>query len=149
VLHGGIGPARLILLVATLVSAYWPLNTLLRHERVYRRGRQSATPVFEFLDRPAEVGQVMGAEFLPGLSRALEFRAVSLREPGTGRLLLNDLGLKIRAGQRVALVGPDDAEKHAIVYLLLRFLDATTGDILIDDKSIRWLTLESLRAQVG
>jgi len=149
VLYGGIGPGRLALLVVTLVCAYWPLQAILAARRVVRRGRDSAVPLFQFLDRPGETGQVVGAEFLAGVEHGIEFRSVNLREPGTGRLLLDDLSFRIRAGQRVAFVGSDDGEKHAIVYMLLRYLDATTGDILIDDKSLRGLTLESLRAQIG
>jgi len=149
VLSGRLGAARLILLVTILAAAYWPLANILAARKVMRRGRSAAIPIFEFLDRPGEIGQVVGAEFLPGITRLIEFRGINLREPGSGRLLLNDLTFKIKAGQRVALVGPDNNEKHAIVYLLMRFLDATTGDILIDDKSLRWLTLESVRAQVG
>ncbi|MFL5331009.1 MAG: ABC transporter ATP-binding protein [Gemmataceae bacterium] len=149
VLQGTAGAGRLTLLVATLATAYWPLARILEERRVIRRGRDSAVRVFEFLDRPAEIGQVMGAEFLAGISRDIQFRSVSLREPGTGRLLLNDLDLTIEAGQRVAIVGSDDTEKHALVYLLVRFLDATTGEVRIDGKSLRALTLESLRAQIG
>lgn len=149
VLHGGIGPGRLALLVVALVCCYWPLHAILDGRRIVRRGRESALPLFQFLDRPGETGQVVGAEFLANIERGIEFRSVNLREPGTGRLLLNDLSFRVRAGQRVAFVGTVDAEKHAIVYLLLRYIDATTGDILIDEKSLRGLTLESLRAQVG
>jgi ATP-binding cassette subfamily B protein len=105
--------------------------------------------VYEFLDRPREVGQVVGAEFLSGVSKAVEFRHVSLREPHTGRLLLSDVSLRIAAGERVGLVGADEAEKHAVAYLLARFLDPTEGEVRIDDKGLRWLTLDSLRSQIG
>ena len=46
-------------------------------------------------------------------------------------------------------MGPDSAEKHALVYLLPRFLDPTSGEIRIEDRNIRWVTHESLRAQVA
>jgi ABC-type multidrug transport system fused ATPase/permease subunit len=92
---------------------------------------------------------VVGAEFLPPLSDRLEFDNVSLREPGTGRALLQGVSLTIRAGERVALVGPDDMEKHALVYLMNRFLDPTAGEIRIDQHNLRWVTLDSLRAQIG
>jgi ATP-binding cassette subfamily B protein len=114
-----------------------------------RRGRESAVILFRFLDRPGEVGQVVGAEFLPPLARQLEFDGVSLREPGTARMLLQDVSLTIPAGQRVALVGPEELEKHALVYLIPRFLDPTAGEIRIDQHNLRWITLDSLRAQIA
>jgi ATP-binding cassette subfamily B protein len=149
VLDGNIGVARAITLCTALVSLYWPLSRWLEHRRFLRRSRQAADVVFKFLDRPGEVGQVVGAEFLPPLHRKLEFINVRLKEPGTGRALLQGVTLTVQAGQRVALVGLDDMEKHALVYLIPRFLDPSGGEILIDGHNLRWVTLDSLRAQVG
>ncbi|MBX7105592.1 MAG: ATP-binding cassette domain-containing protein, partial [Gemmataceae bacterium] len=148
-LVGSAGPARLIVVVAILAAMLRPLNGMFEQRRTLKKAQAAAVPIFEFLDRPAEVGQVVGAEFLAGIERGIEMRGVSLREPGSGRLLLNDVNLKIKPGQRIAIVGPDEAEKRAIVYLLQRFLDATTGEVRIDDKGVKWLTLESLRSQIG
>src|SRR5262249_29729051 len=113
------------------------------------RGRDSAVALFKFLDRPGGVGQVVEAEFLPALAKQLEFDNVSLAEPGTGRKLLRGVSLTIQAGQRVALVGPEEMEKHALVYLIPRFLDPTSGEIRIDRKNLRWVTFDSLRAQIA
>src|SRR5262249_35504014 len=105
--------------------------------------------IFEFLGRPGEVGQVVGAEFLPPMAKQLEFDEVSLREPGTGRMLLQGVSLTIAAGEQVALVGAEDPEKQALVYLMPRFLDPTSGEIRIDQHNLRWVTLDSLRAQIA
>jgi ATP-binding cassette subfamily B protein len=72
-----------------------------------------------------------------------------LWEPGSGRSLLTDVSLTIRAGEKVAIVGPDEMEKHALVYLLPRFLDPSQGEIRIDGKNLRWVTLDSLRIQIA
>src|SRR6202011_2452515 len=114
-----------------------------------RRAYAAAATVFKFLDRPGEVGQVVGAEFLPPLSRQLQFDNVTLLEPGTGRKLLDGVSLTVDAGQRVALVGPDDMEKHALVYLIPRFLDPMAGEIRIDRRNLRWMTFDSLRAHIA
>src|SRR5262249_27565186 len=92
---------------------------------------------------------VVGAEFLAPLGRELEFDGVSLKEPGSGRMLLQDVSLTIKAGERVAVVGPEELEKHAVVYLIPRFLDPTAGEIRIDEHNLRWVTLDSLRAQIA
>src|SRR5207253_6149686 len=55
----------------------------------------------------------------------------------------------IKAGERVALVGPDEMQKHALVYLIPRFLDPSAGEIRIDGNNLRWVTLDSLRAQIA
>jgi ATP-binding cassette subfamily B protein len=149
VLNGELGVTSAIVMTTGLVSLYLPLVTWLDSRRLLRRARESAVVLFEFLDRPGGVGQVVEAEFLPPMSKLLEFDGVSLKEPGTGRRLLHGVSLTIPAGQRVALVGPDEMEKHALVYLIPRFLDPSSGEIRIDGKRLRWVTLDSLRAQTA
>src|SRR5260370_27553164 len=112
------GVASAMVLVAALICLYWPLETWMEQRRFLRRGRESAVVLFNFLDRPGGVGQVVDAEFLPALSKQLEFDNVSLKEPGTGRKLLEGASLSIAAGQRVALARPRGIEKHALVFLI-------------------------------
>jgi ABC-type multidrug transport system fused ATPase/permease subunit len=149
VLNDELNVAGLIVMGLALVSAYFPLTAWLNQRRVLQRASDSAVALFDFLDRRGEVGQVVGAEFLKALSRQLEFVDVSLREPGTGRMLLDGLNLTIPAKQHLAIVSTDVAEKHALVSLIPRFLDPTSGEIRIDGKNIRWVTLDSLRNQVA
>jgi ATP-binding cassette subfamily B protein len=148
VLSGHLGVARAVTLATALVSLYWPTVTWLQNRRILRRAREAAVILFKFLDRPGEVGQVVGAEFLPPLRNQLEFDNVSLKEAGTKRVLLENVNLTVPAGHRVALVGPDDMEKHALVYLIPRLLDPDSGEIRIDQHNLRWVTFDSLRAQV-
>jgi len=141
--------ANAIMLATTLVSLYWPVNKWLEHRRKLHRARSAAKVLFAFLDRRGDVSQVVGAEFLPPLAKSLQFDEVTLREPGTNHLLLDRVSLTIRAAARVALIGADESEKQALIYLLPRFLDPTSGEIRIDDHNLRWVTLDSLRAQIG
>ncbi|HEY1860628.1 MAG TPA: ABC transporter transmembrane domain-containing protein, partial [Gemmataceae bacterium] len=101
VLYGQLGVASAITLATALVSLYWPVEQWLSSRKILRRGRESSAVLFHFLDRPGEVGQVVGAEFLPPLGKQLEFDGVTLRDSATGRLLLDNVSLTIRAGQRV------------------------------------------------
>ena len=148
-LYGGLSLAGGIVLTATLLLLYRPLERWLEAARLVKRGKAAAEQLWAFLDRKGDVGQVVGAEFLPPLADKLEFDKVTLKDPGTGRLMLDEVSLSIPAGQRVALVGMDDLEKHALAYLIPRLLDPTSGEIRIDSKPLRWVTLDSLRAQIG
>jgi ATP-binding cassette subfamily B protein len=149
VLSGRLGAASTVVLATALVSLYWPVEHLLAQRRILRRGREAAAALFKFLERPGEVGQVVGAEFLPPMSQQIEFDNVSLREPGSTRMLLRDVTMTVPAGQRVGIVGPDELEKHALVYLIPRLLDPTSGEIRIDQHNLRWITLDSLRNQIA
>jgi ATP-binding cassette subfamily B protein len=149
VLGGEFSVASVVALATGLVSLYWPLEKVLGARRIIRRGQEAAIPVFKFLERRGEVGQVVGAEFLQPLHKQIEFDNVTLREPGSNRVLLEEVSLTIPAGHKVGIVGADDLEKHALVYLIPRLLDPSTGEIRIDQHNLRWVTLDSLRAQIG
>jgi ATP-binding cassette, subfamily B, bacterial len=149
VLDGRLGAAGTVALATALVSLYWPVHSWLGQRRVLRRGRDASVALFKFLERPGEVGQVVGAEFLPPMAQQLEFDNVSLREPGSTRMLLQDVSLAVPAGKRIGIVGPDDLEKHSLVYLIPRLLDPTSGEIRIDQHNLRWVTLDSLRNQIA
>ena len=136
-------------LVTAIVSMYYPVERWLSHRQKIKRAEQEAVAIFEFLERRGEVGQVVGAEFLNAMSKRMEFDQVSLREPGSNRVLLDGLTLTIEAGQRVAIVGGEEASKHALVSLIPRFLDPTSGEIRIDGRNLRWVTLDSLRSQAA
>ena len=149
VLAGEFTVAGLAVMAVALVSLLWPVAGWLDAARKLRRGREAAAAIFEYLDRKGEATEAADAEFLPPLTTRVEFRSVSLAEPGTGRMLLENVSFAIPAGSKVAIVGPDATEKHSLVYLLPRFLDPTSGEIRMEDRNIKWVTHESLRAQVA
>jgi subfamily B ATP-binding cassette protein MsbA len=57
--------------------------------------------------------------------------------------------LTVRSGQTLAIVGRSGAGKTTLVNLIPRFYDVTGGDILIDGRNVRDVTLQSLRGQIG
>ena len=149
VLAGEFTVAGLAVLAVALVSLVPPVAGWFEARRQLRRGREAAEAIFEFLDRKGEAAEAADAEFLPALTSRIEFRNVTLKEPGTGRLLLENVSFAVPARSRVAIVGSDATEGHVLMYLIPRFLDPTTGEIRIEDKNIKWVTHESLRAQVA
>jgi ATP-binding cassette, subfamily B, bacterial len=149
VVQGHVGVVSVAVLAAALVCLYWPVRALLDTRRTLRRGRAAADALFAFLDRQGGVGQAIEAEFLPALAKSLELDKVTVLDPGGDGKLLRNVSLRIEAGQRVALVGPDALEKQALLALLPRFIDPSAGEVRIDGKSLRWVTLDSLRAQIG
>ncbi len=68
---------------------------------------------------------------------------------GKGGGIIDGMNLRIRPGERVALVGPSGAGKTTLVNLALRLFDVEGGRILLDGHDIRTLTQASLRAQFG
>ena len=70
---------------------------------------------------------------------------------GDGRVggVINDVSVRIRAGEKVGLVGRSGAGKSPLVNLLLRFHDVECGRIVIDGQDIARVTQDNLRAQIG
>jgi ATP-binding cassette, subfamily B, bacterial len=149
VLNEGLSVAGVVVLAVAFLSLYFPVRARLAGRRTMRHGREAAAAIFEFLDRKGDVATYPDAEFLPGIHRGIEFADVTVREPETGRLLLNKASFKVRAGQRVGIVGSDVEEQLALVSLIPRFLDPAEGEVKIDGRSVKWVTQDSLRAQIG
>lgn len=59
------------------------------------------------------------------------------------------MNLKIRAGEKVAIVGPSGGGKTTLCNLIPRFYDVSGGKIILDGKDIKKLTLKSLRRSIG
>lgn len=149
VLNEGLSVAGLVVLAVAFLSLYYPVRARLAGRRIVRHGREAAAAIFEFLDRKGDVATYPDADFLPGIQRGIEFADVTVREPGTGRLLLNNVNFKVRAGQTVGIVGSDAEEQLALVSLIPRFLDPADGEVKIDGRNVKWVTQDSLRAQIG
>ncbi|TKT77349.1 ABC transporter ATP-binding protein [Aquamicrobium sp. LC103] len=89
-----------------------------------------------------------GAVVMPRAKGEIVFDDVSFHYGKTSGIISN-LDLRIRSGERVALVGPSGAGKTTLVNLMLRLFDVESGRILLDGRDIRTLTQASLRAQFG
>jgi ATP-binding cassette, subfamily B, bacterial MsbA len=106
--------------------------------------------LFEILDTPPAVADCPGALPLPRLEGRLRFEGVSFAyHDNPGSEILRDLDLEIQPGETLALVGPSGAGKTTLVNLIPRYYDPTAGRVTADGYHLRYVTLKSLRSQVG
>lgn len=68
--------------------------------------------------------------------RELEFKNVSFTYPNTERIILDNISFKINKGEKISIVGLNNAGKSTIVKLILRFFKPDSGEILINGKDI-------------
>jgi ATP-binding cassette subfamily B multidrug efflux pump len=119
----------------------WAITTFFRELGVVREGLETLASPVTLLDAPdAKPLQIANAQ--------VEFKDLS-HHYGRGSGGLDDLSLRIEAGQKVGLVGRSGAGKSTLFKLLLRFYDAETGQILIDGQDIAHVTQDSLRHEIG
>jgi len=79
----------------------------------------------------------------------VEFKNISFRYPGTERDILKGFNLIIKTGEKVALVGENGAGKTTLIKLMLRFYDATEGEVLINGVNIKNLNLDEWHKYIG
>lgn len=107
-----------------------------------------ADRVYEILD--AEPGIVDHKDAAP-LAKArgeLIFEHVAFRfRPGN--TVLHDVSLTVRAGEKIAIVGPTGAGKTALIQLIPRFYDPDEGRLVLDGRDLREWSLDDVRRQVG
>src|SRR5690606_13483549 len=65
------------------------------------------------------------------------------------KMVVRDLEIEARPGQRIALLGPTGSGKSTVVNLLPRFYDPTVGRVLIDGQDVREVQIDSLRDAIG
>jgi subfamily B ATP-binding cassette protein MsbA len=80
---------------------------------------------------------------------AVEWRDVHLRFSPDGQPALSGICLQVKPGETVALVGTSGAGKTTLIQLLPRFVQATSGEVLIDGVPIQEWRLDSLRRQIA
>ena len=131
-------------LATGLVMAFSALMaTIASLDRVIAFFRES--PMVVDLDQPLDLGEVRGH---------LEFRDVAFKYPvfGSGEEegpVLRSIRLTIRAGEKVAIVGPSGAGKTSLLMLAMRFYDPDEGAILLDGIDIRDVKQGDLRSRLG
>lgn len=103
-----------------------------------------AARLFELLDEPEEPADASDAKELNNVQGNVELEHVFFSYT-PGKPLIEDYSLSVKAGMRVAIVGPTGCGKTTMINLLMRFYDVDSGSIKIDGQSIRNVTRASLR----
>lgn len=86
-----------------------------------------------------------------GLNRieTVEFRDVSFRYEGAEKEMLRNVNFTAKTGEKIAIIGSTGAGKSTMMNLLLRFLDATSGEVLYNGINIQKFTEKELRNQIA
>jgi len=158
VLTGSLQLGDLVGILMLMAFLYDPISRLHQLNQLVQAGRAAGERVFEILDEDAEPGVVAGAV---DRSTAITDRGYSRRIIGDIRYedvsfsyvealpALRHISFHALAGTTTALVGATGAGKSTLVNLLVRFYEFDTGQIYVDDKSIREYDLRTLRETIG
>lgn len=108
----------------------------------------AAERVFDFLELEEEK-EIQNSDLdIDKIKGNIEFRNVKFGY-NPDKIIINDFSAKIKAGQKIAIVGPTGAGKTTIVKLLMRFYDLNSGTILIDGKDASKYNRHLIRSMFG
>ena len=148
VINGTITAGSLVAFLTYAVNISNPIKRLTRVIGNIQKALAAAQRVFMIIDMPEEIAESRDAKQLPEVIGKVEFQNVSFAYDDKGNVI-TDLSFSVKPGEVIAIVGPSGAGKSTIANLLPRFYDVNKGDIKIDGHSVREVTLDSLREQVG
>lgn len=104
--------------------------------------------IFDLIEEESQIPEAEHAVTLTDVKGNIELKDVKFSYVPEQKLI-RDLNLKVKPGQRVAIVGPTGCGKTTLINLLMRFYDVTGGSIAVEGTDVRDLTRSSLRAGFG
>lgn len=124
-----------------------PVTTLINFTEQYQNGITGFERFIEIMDEKPEQDNE-GAEDIGVADGSISFKNVTYAY-NEEKDVLRDVSLEIPKGSTYALVGPSGGGKTTICHLIPNFYQIEKGEIFIDGKEIRTITMESLRRNIG
>lgn len=104
--------------------------------------------IYEIIDEPSQMPDADNAAELENVKGEVIFNNVHFSYVADKKLIQN-FTLNVKAGQRIAIVGPTGCGKTTLINLLMRFYDPNSGNIEVDGKNVLSVTRKSLRKNYG
>jgi ATP-binding cassette subfamily B protein len=130
-----------------LALLLWPIREAGSIVTQWQRGISGTARVFEILDHTPEISDFAESEH-PELTGRIEVRDLSYRYHNKDKDALSGVSFKVDAGETLAIIGRVGSGKSTLLRLLVRLLDPSRGDILLDGRSIQSFPLAYLRQNV-
>lgn len=149
-IHGGLTLGELTFLAGAMagcsrqMQAVFSSFTDIAHQALF------LTDLFGLFAVQPKIRNAVNAIPAPRAIRdGFEFRKVSFAYPGSSRLILKDVNLRIGPGERIAVVGENGQGKSTLVKLIPRLYEPTSGKVLLDGIDLREYDIDSLRREIG
>ncbi|MBQ7109369.1 MAG: ABC transporter ATP-binding protein [Clostridia bacterium] len=135
-----------IMYISTLIAT---IRRIIEFTEQFQRGMTGVERFLQIVDADIEIFDEPGATNIENPKGNIVFKNVSFEYPDDHNSVFKNLNLSIKAGEKVAIVGPSGGGKTTLCNLIPRFYDITGGEITLDGRNIKDITLKSLRKSIG
>lgn len=135
-----------VMYVSTLIAT---VRRIIEFAEQFQRGITGIERFLQIMDADIEIFDDEDAEPLSDVKGEITFENVSFEYPDDHNKVFHHLNLSIHAGEKLAIVGPSGGGKTTLCNLIPRFYDVSGGNITLDGKDIKKITLKSLRQSIG
>ena len=148
ILHGHLTVGGLVAFMSLMGEVLSPVTALTGIGQQVQASTGALVRINEVLDAPPEVDEREGLPDMGPVRHDIVLRDVGFSYTPERRTL-DGISVAIKAGDKVAFVGPTGAGKSSVLQLVMRFYDPDDGVVLFDGVDARQVTVASLRAQLG
>lgn len=151
IVGGDITPGVLTAFLLYLTLFFGPVQQLSQVFDGYQQARVGLNRISELLRTPTSVpDEPQRPVPVPSRLRGeVELDHVTFRYPGVDAPALDDVSLRVGAGETVALVGATGAGKSTLIKLIARFYDTGEGQVRVDGVDVRRFPLAGYRSRLG
>jgi ATP-binding cassette subfamily B protein len=125
----------------------WPVASLGWTSSLVQRAAASQERLNEFLHTKPEITNPSPQPFT--FNDTIEFKQVNFKYEGKTEYALKNINIKLQKGRTLAVLGTTGSGKTTLVQLLLRVMDVTEGQILIDGKNLTEINLHDYKKHIG
>lgn len=148
-IRGIINPGDLVAYTMYITTLLSTIRRIIEFAEQFQKGMTGIERFCEIMDADIDIFDDEGATSLEDVKGEISFKNVTFEYQDDHNEVLSGINVMIKAGERIALVGPSGGGKTTLCSLIPRFYDPTEGSISIDGKNLKHITLESLRSHVG
>ncbi|MBP2026048.1 ATP-binding cassette subfamily B protein [Peptoniphilus stercorisuis] len=148
-MQGKINPGDLLAYVMYVTSLLTTVKRIVEFTEQFQKGMTGIERFTEIMDIKSDIIDSKDAVELKDVKGKIEFKDVDFKYEAGTEYVLKDFDLNINPGENIAIVGPSGAGKTTICNLIPRFYDVNNGEVLVDNKNVKDVTIESLRNNIG
>ncbi len=147
--YGKIAPGDLVAYVMYVTTLIATIRRIIEFAEQFQRGMTGIERFVQIMDSDIEIFDEPGAIECEHPQGNISFHNVSFEYPDDHNVVFRNLNLDIRAGEKIAIVGPSGGGKTTLCNLIPRFYNIDQGEILLDGENIHHYTIKSLRQNIG